>query len=481
MRPSRWAFLSLFFLQCAVAQGSFVVASGSRHFGPEVGETQDAWDANTPASLPLVPGGAGWGMVENYGASGRDSISGGSGAAYTIRYVTNLNPTGSGSLKAALQNTGRRYIVFNVCGVIDGSAETTANRRVTINDGAFEVLGFTAPCAIATYGMHFRPGGVGGRFSHIGMYQAVYSDSGEADTNGDVMQISGGTERTRMLFDNVYITGGTDENADNYEASTYVTWYQSIIAEALYNSNHPETPHSMGMLIGRTSTNVDVIRSIFAHNNQRNPLTRGPLVSLLNNIVFNPGTLGVELQNESGVVTATNIEGNLFLDGPDTTVTAPISQNAASFPLEASSSYYVAGNRALGWAGDATQAALIRNEGAQSVGTRRTSAYPAGYTVTAVTDIADFAALVASTAGPYPSAPLAAHQAILDNITARITGTGDQGGFIDSPRVPSISGTTVDHSAGADPIPDTTAGRVIQASGYTLMEEWIERRRQEKM
>ena len=58
------------------------------------------------AQVPAFPGAEGFGASASGGRGGR------------VVYVTNLNADGPGSLQAALNENGKRYILFKVSGVI---------------------------------------------------------------------------------------------------------------------------------------------------------------------------------------------------------------------------------------------------------------------------------------------------------------------------------------------------------------------------
>jgi pectate lyase len=89
--------------------------------------------ATTPSSgLRAFPGAEGFGASATGGRGGR------------VIYVTNLNTSGAGSFQDALQQTGPRYILFKVSGVINASAWLGA--------GDVTVAGQTSPAGVTVRG-----------------------------------------------------------------------------------------------------------------------------------------------------------------------------------------------------------------------------------------------------------------------------------------------------------------------------------------
>jgi len=89
----------------------------------------------TPSSgLRAFPGAEGFGASATGGRGGR------------VIYVTNLNASGAGSFQDAVQQTGPRYILFKVSGVI--------NSDVQMNSGDVTIAGQTSPGGITVRGFH---------------------------------------------------------------------------------------------------------------------------------------------------------------------------------------------------------------------------------------------------------------------------------------------------------------------------------------
>jgi hypothetical protein len=104
------------------------------------------------------------------------------------------------------------------------------------------------------------------------------------------------------IIDHCSFTWATDENlsasgprhdgAD--KTSRNITFSNCIIAEGLYRSTHSKTVHSMGTLIHDYCRNIAVVRNLFAHNNQRNPMIKPNAVAFVaNNLIYNPGNAAI--------------------------------------------------------------------------------------------------------------------------------------------------------------------------------------------
>lgn len=85
------------------------------------------------STLPAFPGAEGFGAFATGGRGGR------------VIYVTNLATSGRGSLQWALNQTGRRYVLFKVSGLIDGP--------VHLGRGDVTIAGETSPGGITIRGL----------------------------------------------------------------------------------------------------------------------------------------------------------------------------------------------------------------------------------------------------------------------------------------------------------------------------------------
>lgn len=464
-----------------------------------------SWQENSPAYLPIVPGASGFGM-NTTAASGRHSVVGSLAAAPMIYPVINTNRTGLGSFPAALQASGDRIIIFNTSGLLDYSGQSDLNRQVIMGPGRVIIAGQTAPDpGFVTFGLQIVLNVETNKdslISHLTMYQYPYEDHTIQAARGDCFNhfhpaASSAQQDSNIVHANCWYSWASDELVDLFYGTHKFSFWQCMFAESLANTDNGDgVIHSYGPLIGRDRTTAlgDYTRCAYVHNQARNPLTRGDNIAILNGLWFDCSNRGIQLSAEDGAATHTDIEGNIFITGPTGFPSRPIfRQDSGANIMAASSTVYLAGNRAMGWS-DATQSGLIDQAPGTLVSSRISASYPSGYNVTQITNEAEFARLVMRHVGSRPGSRLSLQTRVMDHIEARLTGSGSQGGAVAHPDdigMPSIAQNTVNHTSGADPLPGLSsltsaallgvAGRSIMPSGYTALEEWLHRRTAEVM
>ena len=222
---------------------------------------------------------------------------GGSGGE--IIRVTNLDPEGPGSLKAALETRGPRIIVFEVGGVLDLNKST-----LVISEPFVTIAGQTAPSP----GITIIRGSVGIR-THDVIIQHIRvrpGDVGEPKKSGweaDGIASSGG-DAYNIIIDHCSVSWATDENLSASGArlegadftSHLITFSNCIIAEGLHNSTHGKGPHSKGSLIHDFCRDIAIIGNLYAHNHQRNPYFKAHTTGVIvNNVIYDPGSSAIKL------------------------------------------------------------------------------------------------------------------------------------------------------------------------------------------
>ena len=225
---------------------------------------------------------------------GRFAIGGRTGSVY---HVTNLNDSGSGSLRDAVSQPNR-IVVFDVSGVI------RINSRIVFAMNLY-VAGQTAPGeGITVYGdgvsfsgadniicryMRFRMGAVGTK-------------------DKDAAGIANGQN---MIFDHCSFSWGQDENFSiNWDnkgtAPQNITLMNSIVGQGLMT-------HSAGGLM--QADNITLYRILLVDNSTRNFKVKG-VNQYVNNLVYNWKNAAYNMGGDSEGTSYVNIESNMFINGP---------------------------------------------------------------------------------------------------------------------------------------------------------------------
>lgn len=266
-------------------------------------------------SLPVVPGGFGYGM-DTRAAYGADVNP-------TIYKVTNLQDSGRGSLRDAMLAPGPRVVIFEISGTIALAS------AITVTTPYLTVAAQTAPSP----GIALRNDGIQIR-THDVLLQHFRVRPGWADRCTDGL----GTypAASNIVLDHMSVSWGQDENIYVYPGldggDTNLTFWRSITSEnlsyagatsSMCNPSHPQGEPGHGFLVTNGATRVAMIQSLTAHNEQRNPLIQnGASMAMLNNVVY-------DWYKEWGFVAESRdslpegawhatVVGNRFIRGPST-------------------------------------------------------------------------------------------------------------------------------------------------------------------
>ena len=238
---------------------------------------------------------------------GKYAKGGRGGAVYE---VTNLNDSGEGSLRAAVESEGPRTVVFRVSGNIElESPIKIENPYITIagqtapGDGITlknYPLSIDADHVIVRY-LRVRPGDVSGKD-----YDAVSS-----------------RYKKHIILDHVSASWSIDETMSVYHGDS-ITVQWSIISESLYGSNHAKGSHGYGGIWG--SNHSTYHHNLLAHHSSRNPrmASGSGYTDYRNNVIYNWGynsLYGGENQqvgNEKFNFSEFNIVANYYKPGPAT-------------------------------------------------------------------------------------------------------------------------------------------------------------------
>lgn len=263
--------------------------------------------ATAPAqtTIPAFPGAEGFGATTP-GGRGGDIIE-----------VTNLNDSGPGSLREAMEvRTGPRIVVVKVGGTIALSREIVVREA----NSYLTVAGQKAPgdgIQLKNYGIALRDG------AHDVVVRYIRSRPGDTtpgiwDKDGVLLYGVGGKPVHDVVFDHCSIEWAVDENVNVWQWVENATFQWCLIAEGS-QTGHPKGPHSMGLLSGADPRiTLTVHHCLLAHNGGRNPLLQDNSLGandFRNNVIYN------WLNNNAGDAkygARVNYVGNTYIAGPDT-------------------------------------------------------------------------------------------------------------------------------------------------------------------
>ena len=313
------------------------------------------------SSLPVFPGAVGFGTTTVAG-SGRGT----SPAQTSIIKVTNLNDSGTGSLRACMIASGPRTCVFEVAGYIN------LLTKIIVKSPNLSVFGQTAPYP----GIQVRDGTIVIQADDV-LIQHIASRPGDRNlpTDGgngvkagdrDGMGVWGSSSSDpveRIVFDHVSVTWGMDESLSTYTGANgtadgttpikNVTISNSIISEGLNKTNHGDTEgyHSMFSLLGSNTKNITYYRNLVANSNGRHiRMKQNSDVEFLNNYVYNFANTSTSGYNQwnmdytsGGIANRINFMNNVYQRGPTTAdTTSPVFYYSSSTPT--ASRVYVSHN-----------------------------------------------------------------------------------------------------------------------------------------
>jgi hypothetical protein len=231
-----------------------------------------------------------------------------------IAHVTNLNNSGDGSLRAALES-GAGQVVFDVGGTITLTSSLEPSNVI--------VDASTAP----DYVIIQTDPGFGGPAFWCGdntLLRYLIVRPGAPATQSSTCRAVSMAGAVNVAFDHCDFAWSTDENVTGYPVQN-LTIQWCFIYEGLWHSTHPDGPHSKGAVLN--GTNINVHHTLWAHNDQRNPrvydVVGGGVVDIANNVVYDWGTGAVGVSRDEGY-TQINIRANYYKAGLSTHATHPI-------------------------------------------------------------------------------------------------------------------------------------------------------------
>ncbi len=276
------------------------------------------------------------------GAQGGGALSKG-GRGGTVYEVTNLNDSGTGSLRACVNASGPRTCVFRVSGNIKLTSDS-----LYVTNPYLTVAGQTAPGggivldgrSLANTLVRVYTHDVTWRYMRMrhGYYSATPSQS------GDIVAIRENAKN--VIFDHNSVSWPQDENLDVWTdtsvatAPTNITFSWNIVAEPF--SAHPTSiiTGSNSSSIAAATVDLDFHHNLVANSSHRNPLIKTGRTRIVNNLWYN----WYYYSSQFIGYTVGDVIGNLYKRGPITPTSGARVHEVEAAP-SSGSSYYVAGNK----------------------------------------------------------------------------------------------------------------------------------------
>jgi hypothetical protein len=264
------------------------------------------------------PGAEGFGKFTTGGRSGK------------VLIVENLNDSGPGSLRHAIEQKYPRTIVFAVSGNI------LLRSPLNIRNGDLTVAGQSAPgdgICLKNYPLFVKASNVIIRYIRIRM----------GDEYGQQDDCIGIVRQKDVIIDHCSFSWATDEVASAYDNDNF-TMQWCIISESLNNAIHQKGEHGYGGIWGGKGASFH--HNLLAHHKSRLPRFCGAryhgepekeVVDFRNNVVYNWKTNN----SYGGEQGRHNIVSNYFRSGP---ATDKSKRNRILNPWSPYGAFYVEGN-----------------------------------------------------------------------------------------------------------------------------------------
>ncbi len=255
---------------------------------------------------------------------GRYATGGRGGEVY---HVTNLNDSGTGSLRDAVSQSNR-IVVFDVSGTIELESNIVCQSNITI-------AGQTAPGGAGVTLKNYKLG-LGGT-NCIVRYLSSRPGPYKATSSGN--DALGGAGGSNSILDHCSIGWASDEQWGLYSKNDNYTLQYSVIGPANSWGGHAKGVHGFGIMFGRANFSFD--HNLIIHcvsRNFRGKVTDQNAADFTNNVIYDWG-----YQTTYGTVGHINYVNNTLKAGNSTTGAyyyAQVSDNE-------NFAFYLTGNRIL--------------------------------------------------------------------------------------------------------------------------------------
>ncbi|MBN2182854.1 MAG: hypothetical protein JW715_13160 [Sedimentisphaerales bacterium] len=265
-------------------------------------------------SVPAFPGAEGYGSMTRGGRGGK------------VIAVTNLNNSGPGSFREAVEADGPRIVVFNVSGTIELKSD------LTIRNPNITIAGQTAPgdgICLKNRKFMIRANDVVVRYLRI-------RRGNETGRNDDAMGIDGAEN---VVVDHCSMSWGCDETFNTWHGAKNITIQWCIVSEGLHHNKH-------GYAASLGGVNASYHHLLIANCPGRNPSIGGNNnyqthnMDFRNSVIFNFGH-----RTFDGKPCSVNIVNNYFKPGPNSTKEGFATiDDVGSYSKITTTAWYISGN-----------------------------------------------------------------------------------------------------------------------------------------
>lgn len=239
------------------------------------------------------------------GAEGYGKYTVGGNGGRTIA-VTNLNDSGDGSLRAAVEAEGARTVIFTVCGNIELLSP------LRINNDSITILGQTAP----DMGICLKDCPLVVNASEVIVRYLRVRPGDKYARDSDALG-GGRYGQHNVILDHLSVSWSIDECLSIYKTEN-ITVQWCLVSHSLTKSLHTKGSHGFGGIWGGN-------KATFHHNLLANHSSRNPRISSVD------GTKNVDVRNNAiynwgfkcgyggGHYATVNLVNNYYKSGPATT------------------------------------------------------------------------------------------------------------------------------------------------------------------
>jgi len=278
--------------------------------------------AETAEAVPAFTGAEGFGAQSVGGRGGQ------------VLFVTNLDDSGPGSLREAVNADGPRTVILRVSGTI------ALKSALVIRKPYITIAGQTAPGD----GICLKDHALTIAADHVVVRYLRCRPGDNTKAESDALSISSGRD---IIVDHCSASWSVDEtlSASSGGKLGNVTVQWCIISESLHNSTHHKGPHGYGSLVrGGWGNGYTYHHNLYAHHHARLPRPGnyndrdkdpdGFILDFRNNVIYNwagrAAGYNADGSNGTDSITKMNFVGNYYKAGVNSTGNLAFSESARS-------------------------------------------------------------------------------------------------------------------------------------------------------